>query len=108
MVGSYKFGVLNVKKYLFENVYYIFVFNEIENNEVVIYLKKLFKFMLVKFIVIYVNEYDFVIGIVSYVLYIIVLILVYLSVNYVKDYFLIEKLVVGGFRDIICIVSSNV
>ena len=84
MAGSHKSGVLNAKKHLFENAYYILVFNEIETN-----------------------EHDFVTGIVSHVPHIIASILVHLSANHVKDHSLIEKLAAGGFRDITRIASSN-
>lgn len=72
MVGFYKMGVESVKVYLFENVFYILILMYYVLNEYVEELKDWLKGMGLYFFVLNIEEYDYVIGIVSYFLYFIV------------------------------------
>lgn len=76
MVGLYKSGVCVVKELLFENVYYLLILmKDVVEDKVVEFRMWLFG-MNVKFLVLLLNEYDEIIGMLSYLLYIVVVVLV--------------------------------
>ena len=107
MAGSHKTGVESAKAHLFENAFYMLTPMNHRSNERVEELKEWLKGTRSHFLVLNMEEHDYVTGIVSHFPHLIAAGLVKQVEKHAGENPLIHQLAAGGFKDITRIASSS-